>query len=125
VSSKKTDTSMPDRRTTINGWALSNMLSTETGVGGAVIWISAGEFGGRDSHAGPRIVVVLGEAISTEGLADAASVRLADPPEVLGHLPGKIKREAVKFVVMNRDALLRYWDCEIDTKEMVNLVERI
>ena len=101
---------------------MSNLRSTHTGVQGAVIWVSAGEFADAACPYGPRLMVVLGDAITTNGLKDAVSVRLTNPPEVLGELPGKIKQQVVKFVVRNRDVLLRHWHGEIDTKEMLDLV---
>jgi hypothetical protein len=105
--------------------AMSNLRPNDTGVKGAVIWVSAGEFAGADAQHGPRIKVVLGEKITTDGLKEALSVRLTEPPEVLGELPGKLKKQAIAFVNANREVLLRYWSFEIGTPEMVRLLQRI
>jgi hypothetical protein len=105
--------------------AMSNLRSKTTGVRGAVIWVSAGEFAGSDAQHGPRIKVVLGEKITTEGLTDAVSVRLTDPPQVLGSLPGPIKKKVVEFVNRNRAALLQHWNFEIDSKELLDLLEAV
>jgi hypothetical protein len=99
---------------------MSNLRPSTTGVVGAVIWISAGEFAGADAQHGPRIKVVLGEKITTEGLKDAVSVRLTSPPQVLGTLPGNVKRQVVKFINRNRNVLLRHWRGEIDAKEVID-----
>jgi hypothetical protein len=101
----------------------SNLRPTGTGVDGAVIWVSAGEFEGA-KH-GPRIKVVLGEKLTTEGLREAASVRLTDPPQVMGILPVKIKKKVLHFVNRNQDVLLRYWNTELSTREMLDLIERV
>lgn len=69
--------------------AMSNLPPVDTGVSGAVIWVSSGEFVGAKSPHGPRIKVVPGAKITKEGLVDAASVTITDPPRVIGTLPGK------------------------------------
>ncbi len=104
--------------------AMSNLRPTTTGVEGAVIWVSAGEFAGVDIRHGPRIKVVLGNGITTEKLGDAVSVTITDPPRVLGSLPGAVRKQAVDFVNRNRDVLLRHWNGEIDAKEMLDLLQK-
>lgn len=105
--------------------AMSNLLPKDTGVDGAVIWISAGEFHGVDAQHGPRIKVMLGNKITTEGLSDSISVRITDPPVVLGSLPGNIRKQVVQFVEKNRDILLRHWNGELGSKETLNLLEPV
>jgi hypothetical protein len=109
-----------DRVATFHLEAMSNLRSKKTGVSGAVIWVSAGEFAGAQSQHGPRIKVVLGDKVTTEGLKDAVSIRVTDPPQVLGTLPGAIRKDAVAFVELNRETLLAYWNNEIDTSEMID-----
>jgi len=48
-----------------------------------------------------------------------------DPPQVLGTLPGPIKKKVVEFVSRNRDALLQHWNFEIDSKELLDLLEAV
>lgn len=105
--------------------AMSNLRPQDTGVKGAIIWVSAGEFWGTDSQHGPRIKVMQGNKLTSDGLKDSVSVRLTDPPEVLGILPGQLKKQVVRFININRDVLLRYWNFEIGTPEMVRLLRRI
>ena len=105
--------------------AMSNLLPEDTGVDGAVIWISAGEFHGVDAQHGPRVKVVLGNKITTEGLRDSVSVRITDPPVVLGSLPGKIRGQVIRFIEKNRDVLLRHWNGELGSKETLNLLEHV
>jgi hypothetical protein len=102
---------------------MSNLSSKTTGIDGAVIWVAAGEFGGAGSKHGPRIEVVLGDTLACEGLRDAVAVTLTEPPEVLGDLPGKVREQVVKFVDKNRDVLLRHWNGELSTVEMLDLLE--
>ncbi len=104
---------------------MSNLGPGRTGIDGAVIWVSAGEFAAAERQPGPRVVVVLGEKISTERLDGASSIRLTDPPQVSGALPVGVRRKALSFVVLNRDVLLRYWHNEVDTRKMVEGVKRV
>jgi hypothetical protein len=105
--------------------AMSNLPPQDTGVEGAIIWVSVGEFSGADLQHGPRVKVVPGNKITTENLQDAASVTITDPPRVLGTISGKIRRKVVAFVNQNRDTLLRYWNGELSTREMVGLIQRV
>ena len=98
--------------------AMSNLRSKTTGVDGAVIWVSAGEFSDSDLQHGPRIKVVVGAKITSDGLRDAVSVRLTNPPDMLGTLPTKIRSQVVEFINRNREVLTRHWNGEIDSKEM-------
>jgi hypothetical protein len=65
MASKRT---MPARA--LDLFAMSNMRSAETGAEGGVIWVSAGEFASADRRYGPRIMVVLGDNIASDGLKD-------------------------------------------------------
>jgi len=105
--------------------AMSNLRTKSTGVEGAVIWVSAGEFAGAEMAHGPRVKVVLGEKVNLDGLGDAVTVRIAKPPVVLGKLPANVQREVVKFVTKNYDTLLAYWKGEIDTADMVAAIKKV
>lgn len=108
--------------------AMSNLRSPSTGVVGAVIWVSAGEFYGKDSRHGPRIKVVLGDRIKLQhkSLAADAYVSLADPPKVLkGALPADIQQKVLMFVELNREVLLLHWNGEIDTREMLDRLQAV
>lgn len=105
--------------------AMSNLLPQDTGVEGAIIWISAGEFHGVDSQHGPRVKVVLGNKITTEGLRDSVSVRISDPPVVLGKLPGGVRKKVVEFVDRNRDILLSHWNGELGSRVTLSLLKQV
>jgi hypothetical protein len=125
TSEKAADTQRAQHLAGLQLFAMSNLRSTEAGVAGAVIWVSAGEFAEADSHLGPRIMVVLGDSIAAERLKHAVSVRLTDPPEVLGDLPAGVRQQVVTFCVVNRDVLLRHWRGGLSTREMLDLLESI
>lgn len=105
--------------------AMTNLLPKRTGVQGAAIWVSPGEFGGTDSQHGPRVKVVLGEETTTEGLDTSVSVTITNPSRILGTLPGKIQRQVVPFIIKNRDVLLRHWRGELDSGDVFCLIERV
>ena len=105
--------------------AMSNLRPNTTGVQGAVIWISAGEFAGTSLQHGPRVKVVLGDKITTEGLADAVSVRISKPPKVLGTLPGRVRAQVIRFVTKNHDVLLKHWNGDLDAKETLDQLQSI
>jgi hypothetical protein len=99
---------------------MANFRPKSTGVDGVVIWISPGESSGKALQHGPRIKVTLGEKTTLDALAKAVSVRISDPPEFLGKLPGKTKQEITRFIERNRDAIMRHWAGEIDAKELAD-----
>lgn len=105
--------------------AMSNLRSKVTGIQGIVIWVSSGEFAGTDIVHGPRIKVMIGDKITTEGLSDAVSVRISDTPKILGDLPGDVSKQIIEFIKLNKNILLSYWNCEIDTKEMLDGLQSI
>jgi hypothetical protein len=105
--------------------AMSNLRPSTTGVDGAVIWVSAGEFDAGEHQHGPRIEVVVGTKINTAELQAAVAVTISAPPEVLGTLPPRLRRQVVEFVRRNREALIRHWNGEIDTKKMLDLLQKL
>jgi hypothetical protein len=105
--------------------AMSNLVAADTGIDGIVIWVSGGEFEGKDSQHGPRIKVMLGNKITTEGLNQATTVTLTNPSKVIGKLPSKIEKKVLSFLKKNQATLLSYWKNEISTKEMIQRIEKV
>src|ERR1700744_5708992 len=105
--------------------AMSNLRTRSTGVDDATIWVSAGGFAGAQMQHGPRIKVIPGTKITKEGLLEAASVTITDPPKVIGDLPGKLKKQAIAFVTLNSEILLQYWRNEIDTQDLLEGLTRV
>ena len=60
-----------------------------------------------------------------EGLRQAASVTITEPPRVIGALPGKLKKPVIEFVTLNRAILLQYWRNEISTRQMLEGLVRV
>lgn len=105
--------------------AMANLLPRRTGIKGAVIWVSPGEFGGSDSRHGPRVKVMLGEKTTTEGIENSVSVTISQPPRVLGALPGKVKAQVIRFVTLNHDLLMQHWRGELDHVEIATQLQRV
>jgi len=101
------------------------LRSSDTGVRRAVVWVAAGEFDDTGRHLGPRLLVVLGDSIHADELRHAVGVRLTRLPHVLGVLPPEVARQVESFVTTNRDTLLRHWRGEIDTRETLDLLEKV
>ena len=64
------------------GFLMSTLGSEETGIDRVVICVCAGEFGSTGNQLGPRLLVVLGDRLSTESLKDATTVQLTSPPQL-------------------------------------------
>lgn len=105
-------------------FALSNLLPETTGVRGAVLWVSAGEFGKRNSKHGPRLLVVPGNTVKAERLKDAVAVPLTSPPEIVGTLPPKLRRQVARFIDANREVLLQHWNGQLDSKQVMGMLKR-
>lgn len=107
-------------------FAMANLSSKTTGVIGAIIWVSAGEFEGKKSVHGARIKVVEGTTMAASGLTDAAVVTIADVPE-LKH--GKLKKKTMvlvtAFINLNKAVLLSYWKGKIDTAELTSQLKPV
>jgi len=101
-------------------FAMANLASKTTGVIGAVIWVSAGEFEGKKSVHSARVKVVEGNSMTTKGLADAAVVTIAATPELKhGRLKKKTMSLVTAFIILNKAVLLAYWKGKIDTSELM------
>jgi len=47
------------------------------------------------------------------------------PPEFLGVLPGSVKKRVAEFLDKNRGALLLYWDGRLNTREVLDLIQKV
>jgi hypothetical protein len=103
---------------------LSVLRSADTGIDGAVVWVAAGEFDEADRHLGPRLLVVLGDEISSERLTSAVTVLLTSTADIFG-VPPEIGGRIETFVTRNANTLLRHWRGEIDTRETLDLLEKV
>lgn len=107
-------------------FAMANLSTKTTGISGAVIWVSAGEFEGKKSTHGARIKVVEGNSMSASGLVDAVVITLTEDPKVLhGKLKKKTLAQVIDFIKVNRTVLLGYWKGKLDTLEMAAKIKPI
>lgn len=107
------------------GFLSSTLRSGDTGVEGTVIWFFAGEFTRYEAQHGPRIQVSLGATLTLESLADSVGVTITSPPRVLGTLPGEVVAQLLGFIEKNRRPLLRYWQGEMATSDVLELLVRV
>lgn len=107
------------------GFLLSNLSSENSGVQGAILWFAAGEYSRTEAQHGAKLLVVPGESLTAAGLEQAVSVTLSARPRVLGTLPDQVATQVVEFINRNRGALLQHWNCEIDTMDVLEQLERI
>ncbi len=57
---------------------------------------------------------------------DAASMLIADPPKLVrGKLAPAIAEEAGRWILLNREALLDYWNGVIDTFDLQSRLKKI
>jgi hypothetical protein len=125
VPSSRAKRTPPPKVPEVNGFLLSSLNSSTTGIPGVTLWISAGEFAEGEKPHGPRIKVVLGEKSTMEGLENALTVILTNPPQDVQKLPDRIREQILGFARINRDALLLHWNGKIDTMETLSLLRRV
>lgn len=108
-------------------FAMSNLHSEDTGVSGAVIFVSSGEFEGKKSQHGPRVKVMVGNKVSSEALRKAVTVSISDPPRIIGDgkLSPALRKKVFTFITENKDTLLGYWQFNLTTREMLDAIEPI
>jgi hypothetical protein len=102
------------------GFLATSLCPDTTGVDGAIVWILAGEPTRNHLEVGPRILVVPGERLTVDSLADAVAVPLTRPPAVLGILPPNVQKSAVEFAARNRNLLLEYWRGKLPTGDAID-----
>jgi hypothetical protein len=72
---------------------------------------------GNTRHA-PRIKVAIDPPLSVDPRSKTASVAIADGTVVAGEVPPTLLDQARRFIDVNRDVLLDYWEYRIDTDEL-------
>lgn len=93
-----------------NAYAFAHYFPVTTGLP-VVVWVSV-----KVAHHSPFIKV---------GAGFDASVSIEDTPKILeGSLSPSILKEVSKWIILNKKVLLKYWNMEIDAKELTDaLVE--
>ena len=67
----------------------------------------------------PRIKIAIDPPDSLNARSKAASMAIHDYSMTGAYAPPHIVEQAKQFIESNRDALQKYWDCEIDTAELI------
>jgi hypothetical protein len=97
---------------------LDDMVSlrpSRTGID-CVIFVSTG-IGAQ--HA-PRIKIAVDPPDSLNAASASASMTIHDYKVTGAYLPTHIVEQAKRFIERNHDILLRYWNCEIDTEQLID-----
>jgi len=92
-----------------------SLRTKRTGVDNTV-FISAK---GRGRHA-PRIKIAVDPPDSLNAAGKNVTMAIHDYKIIGEKLPTHVAKQARQFIERNRDTLLRYWNDEIDTEEMIS-----
>ena len=99
---------------------MSNCRTKTTGLP-MVVYVSTKYVGGKEIQHGPRIKVAKTYDQKFNSF-DSISITISDEPEVIGeHQLSRKDIELVKkFIIINKEVLLAYWDGDIETIDMLN-----
>jgi hypothetical protein len=98
---------------------LSSLRKNRTGVDNT-IWVSPK----LASHA-PRIKIAIDPPDSLTAGGKTATMTIHQPHVVTGErVPTHIIKQAEAFIDLNHDVLLRFWNGEIDTSEMLEQIQK-
>jgi hypothetical protein len=67
---------------------------------------------------GPCIKIAIDPPLGVDPRSKTASVAIADGAVMAGELPARLLDQARRFIEVNRDVLLDYWEYRIDTEEL-------
>lgn len=104
----------------MNLWEMANLRPETTGIDNYVIWVSSGE---AVRH-GPRIKVARGVKWDKK---NNATIPLTGIPRVVGDI-GITQDEfakIVEWITLNKDPLMRFWNSELATDELLDLLKKI
>lgn len=76
---------------------------------------------GYAQHAA-RIKIAVDPPDSFSATSKSASMALHDYSISGEHVPAHIAKQAARFIELNRQALLEYWDCKIATVELLRRI---
>jgi hypothetical protein len=72
---------------------------------------------GNTRHAA-RVKIAINPPDSVDPRAENASIAIADGAVMAGEVPLGLLDQVRRFIALNRDVLLEYWDYKIDTDEL-------
>jgi hypothetical protein len=67
---------------------------------------------------GPRVKLAINPPDSLDPSTETASIAIEDGNVVAGKVPAKLRKQVQRFIELNRDVLLDYWNYRIDTKQL-------
>lgn len=104
----------------MNLWEMANLRPKDTGIDNCVIWISSGEA----VKYGPRIKVAKGLKWDSK---NNATIPLTGMPRVIGDvgITQDDFSKIVKWIGINKEALMQFWNSELSTKEILDLLKKI
>jgi hypothetical protein len=94
---------------------LEEMVSYRKDVTGVENTIFISPKGTRQA---PRITTAIDPPLSVDPRSKTASIAVADGAVVVGDVPPQLLEQARRFIDVNRDVLLDYWEYRIDTDEL-------
>ena len=102
---------------------LEHMVTYRKNITGVdnTIFISPGL---RVRHA-PRIKVAIDPPDSINPLSEQASVEISTGRVVAGEVSAALLKQVQKFIQLNRDVLLEYWDARITTDQLQERLKAI
>lgn len=105
----------------MNMWEMANLHPEDTGLLNLIVWTSGG---GEKLQHGPRIKVVKGNKYRPEL---SSTVPLYGKPKIIGNanLSQNDFTCLVKWINLNKSAILKYWNDEVTTHEFISLIKKI
>jgi hypothetical protein len=67
---------------------------------------------------GPRVKLAINPPDSLDPSAETASIAIEGGNVVAGKVPVKLRKQVQRFIELNHDVLLDYWNYRIDTKQL-------
>jgi len=84
-----------------------------------VVWVSEK---GKSKH-GPRVKVMT--HTGKMNIKDTVSITISSQPILIGKLDSKILKAVSKWIILNKQNLLNYWNEEISTNIMINKLKKL
>ena len=101
---------------------MANIEQEDTGLS-VVVYVSPAQ-----GNHGPRIKF-MNDYGSAYDFDNAIPMTISDVPEISVSFKPKIKSKDIqlikRWVILNKDILLDYWNHKVTTKQMINSVERV
>lgn len=102
------------------GFGMSNLQPEDTGLS-RVVWIGSGEGVRHDVRV--KVSATRGGRMSRR---DAAVVGVRPEPQLIhGDLPRDELEQVIAWIRLNEDTIIRYWNDEISTRDMLAAIQPV